>query len=121
MEMIKMIIADAKRDEQAAIADEKDSQEEYEKLLRDSFDGIKRNQRAITDKKALKADAESELGATNEELKDTEQELDELQMTNMQLHAECDYLVANFKARQQGRAGEIENIENAMAIMAGAK
>mmetsp|Transcript_22545 Transcript_22545/g.54765 ORF Transcript_22545/g.54765 Transcript_22545/m.54765 type:complete len:690 (-) Transcript_22545:37-2106(-) len=121
MEMIKMIIADAKRDEQAAIADEKDSQEEYEKLLRDSFDGIKRNQRSITDKKALKADAESELGSTQDELKDTEQELDELEMTNVQLHAECDYLVANFKVRQEARSAEIENIENAIAIMQGAK
>eukprot|EP00451_Oxyrrhis_marina_P001340 CAMPEP_0204269024 /NCGR_PEP_ID=MMETSP0468-20130131/15538_1 /ASSEMBLY_ACC=CAM_ASM_000383 /TAXON_ID=2969 /ORGANISM="Oxyrrhis marina" /LENGTH=685 /DNA_ID=CAMNT_0051244359 /DNA_START=94 /DNA_END=2151 /DNA_ORIENTATION=- len=121
MNMIEMIIADAKRLEKESIADEAEAQSDYEKLLRDSFGAITDAQRSIVDKTATKADADSQLSSAKSDLKRTDEELEELAATNAQLHGECDYLLKNFAVRQQKRTEEIESIEQAKAILAGAK
>jgi hypothetical protein len=121
MEMIRMIIADSKRDEQASIADETDAQQEYEKLLTDSFDAIEHNRRSVTDKKAIRAEAENDLVTEHANQKDTDNELEDISATSMQLHAECDFLVKNFVARRDARTGEIESIEQAIVTLEAAE
>jgi len=36
------------------------------------------------------------------------------------LHLECDWLLANFQARKDARAGEVESLKNAKAVLSGA-
>jgi chromosome segregation ATPase len=121
MTMIQMIIEDALRLEKESIHDEVDSQAEYEKLLRDSFQAISDAQRSIVEKTATKADADSQLAQAKGDLKHTDEQLELLAKTSLELHAECDYLIKNFQVRQQSREEEIESIGRAKAILLGAK
>merc|ERR1712061_642990 len=36
------------------------------------------------------------------------------------LHLDCDWLIANFQARKEARAGEVESLKNAKAVLSGA-
>jgi len=36
------------------------------------------------------------------------------------LHAECDWLLQYFDARKEARAGEVESLKNAKAVLSGA-
>merc|ERR1719262_600743 len=36
------------------------------------------------------------------------------------LHAECDFLIANFDTRKEARTNEIEGLKNAKAVLSGA-
>ena len=36
------------------------------------------------------------------------------------LHLECDWLTANFDARKEARAGEVESLKQAKAVLSGA-
>merc|ERR1711879_148450 len=36
------------------------------------------------------------------------------------LHLDCDWLIANFQTRKEARAGEVESLKNAKAVLAGA-
>mmetsp|Transcript_26087 Transcript_26087/g.67217 ORF Transcript_26087/g.67217 Transcript_26087/m.67217 type:complete len:688 (+) Transcript_26087:79-2142(+) len=120
MSLMQSIITDTKMLEQESISDEADSQEEYEKLLRDSFALIARNQRAITDYKERRADAKNELSVAEEDLGTTNDELEQLAKENADLHAECDYLLKNFATRKTARTEEIESIKQAKAVLSGA-
>mmetsp|Transcript_37590 Transcript_37590/g.90313 ORF Transcript_37590/g.90313 Transcript_37590/m.90313 type:complete len:688 (+) Transcript_37590:83-2146(+) len=120
MSLMQSIITDTKMLEQESISDEADSQEEYEKLLRDSFALIARNQRAITDNKERRAEARNDLGTAKEDLGATMDNLEGLAKENSDLHTECDYLLKNFAIRKQARTEEIEAIKTAKAILSGA-
>eukprot|EP00451_Oxyrrhis_marina_P002547 CAMPEP_0204253254 /NCGR_PEP_ID=MMETSP0468-20130131/1765_1 /ASSEMBLY_ACC=CAM_ASM_000383 /TAXON_ID=2969 /ORGANISM="Oxyrrhis marina" /LENGTH=685 /DNA_ID=CAMNT_0051226803 /DNA_START=62 /DNA_END=2119 /DNA_ORIENTATION=+ len=120
MSLMQSIITDTKMLEQESISDEADSQEEYEKLLRDSFALIARNQRAITDNKERRAEARNDLGTAKEDLGTTMDNLESLSKENSDLHTECDYLLKNFGIRKQARTEEIEAIKTAKAILSGA-
>jgi len=36
------------------------------------------------------------------------------------LHIECDWLIANYEMRKEARAGEVDALKNARAVLAGA-
>lgn len=43
-------------------------------------------------------------------------ELEQLAKYNAKLHADCDYLIKNFEARQEGRTAEIEALQSAKQV-----
>merc|ERR1719487_2520456 len=59
--MIDMLIADLDKDIQTSEVDEKDAQEEYEDFMADASEKRALDSKAITDKGAAKADAETQL------------------------------------------------------------
>mmetsp|Transcript_18648 Transcript_18648/g.41346 ORF Transcript_18648/g.41346 Transcript_18648/m.41346 type:complete len:679 (-) Transcript_18648:72-2108(-) len=120
MHMISMIVEDTQRMEKETISDEGEAQANYEKLLNDSFDAMARMRRSITDKSEVLAESKAELGRTKTDLKDTNAELEDLQATRMELHAACDYLIANYDPRLKARADEIDSINHAKAVLSGA-
>ena len=76
--------------------------------------------KSISQKEAARADLEGELqthtdnhAAANKELAATAEYIGGL-------HAECDWLVENYDARKDARAGESESLKNAKAVLAGA-
>mmetsp|Transcript_44645 Transcript_44645/g.95269 ORF Transcript_44645/g.95269 Transcript_44645/m.95269 type:complete len:729 (-) Transcript_44645:38-2224(-) len=119
--MIEMIIGDAKREEQEMISDERNAQEDYETMLRDSFDQIARNQRSISDRREALAQADVALNGAKGDLKMTDGELEHLGHTKADLHGDCDWLLESFKARQQELSDEMDAIDQAKAILSGAK
>merc|ERR1719247_2943897 len=112
MTMIRSIITDAKESEADTIKAENDAEAAYHSLLAESFSSVESNQRSITDKseqpgKAAAAGDKDAAVATAESLA----------ATKAQLHASCDYVLANFEVRQEARASEVESLQSAIAAL----
>jgi len=117
--MMNMLIGDIDKDTQAGTVDEKNAQAEYETLM-----GLSRGKRAedtklVADKEAAKADHEARLQRMTAEHKGTQKEAMSVAESIKDLHLECDWLVANYEARKSARAGEVDSLQNAKAILAG--
>merc|ERR1719380_453080 len=108
--MMDMMVADLDKEMQEIEVDEKNAQEEYEQFIADSAKKRATDSKAIEDKESAKADLEARLMkeamATHEFLAD--------------VHSDCDWLLNNFDARKQARAGELDALTKAKAVLSGA-
>merc|ERR1719231_1129386 len=95
---------------------ESEAQAAYEELVSDSNASIK-----SLSKTDAKVEAHKDLTQKTLDLKATERELSSLDKTNSDLHEECDFLTKNFDVRQQARAQEVESLQQAKTILAGAQ
>jgi len=120
VKMMDMMIADLDKEMQQAKTEENDAQSEYETFLANAKDKKAEDVKSNNDKKAAKADMESQLEKMDLELKATVKEAYAMTQTIGDLHAECDWLLSNYDSRKQARAGEIESLKNAKAVLSGA-
>merc|ERR1719421_1199703 len=120
MQMIQMIIEDAKRAEEEAVIDEQAAQTAYASFVTETNAVLDQAQKDVVNKSMAKAQAEGDLEETTESHKTTLADLEDLHKYNGQLHADCDYILKNFKIRQEARLQEIEAIQQAKAILSGA-
>merc|ERR1719161_2328466 len=103
------------------IAGEQDSQQAYENFMKDSNKSIEEYTKAISNMSADLAKAKEELVRTKEDLAANSVELEDLHATEASLHKSCDYLLKNFEVRQAARLDEIDGLNEAKAILSGAK
>merc|ERR1712232_1191811 len=96
------------------------AQSEYETFMADSAAKRADDTKSIAMKEASKADLGAEVqkltgerGATMKEGMATAEYIKDL-------HLDCDWLIANFQARKDARAGEVESLKNAKAVLSGA-
>merc|ERR1719213_1585720 len=120
MAMIDLLIADIDKDNQESEVEEKDAQKDYEKFMADAADKRAADSKSITDKQALKADTEEQLQADEDSKKSKTTEAMQTAKYIGELHAECDWLLKHYDARKAARAGEIESLEKAKDVLAGA-
>jgi len=118
--MIEDIIAESKKVEMAAFADETSSQQAYEGFIKDSNKSINALTKEISDKTEMKATASLDLQTSDESLKATVQELLGLAEIAQTIHNNCDFLLKNFEERQSKRSEEIDALNQAKAIFSGA-
>jgi len=118
--MITQIINDAKAMEAEAIHDEEDAQAAYESFVQETNNSITENNRNIVNKSQTKATAEGDKAQTEEQLSNTEIELEQLSNEKADLHKACDFVVKNFDIRQAARDEEVEALRQAKAILSGA-
>jgi len=118
--MIDMLIADLDKETQEATVIETESQKEYEKFMKDGAMKRITDSKAITDKEGAKADGEVALEAAKEEKGSKFKELMATEKYIASLHLECDWLIKNFDLRKEARAGEIDSLKKAKAVLAGA-
>merc|ERR1712232_83887 len=118
--MIDMLAQDLDKEMQEATTSENDAQTDYEKLMEDAKAKRAADSKSIAEKESSKAELEGELqthkggkAAANKELAATLEYISGL-------HGECDWLVENHEARKAARAGEVESLKNAKAVLAGA-
>merc|ERR1719236_77407 len=71
----------------------------------------------MKDKKAAKAALDQSLADNKKKLELTEEELHNLELYIVQLHTECDFLMANFEVRHEGRVDEETGLEEAETIV----
>merc|ERR1719240_1133299 len=103
--MVDMLVADLEKEVQEMEVDAKDAQGEYEQFMQDSAAKRAADSQSITEKEGHKAELETELerlaaettSKTNEAMATAEMLKD--------LHADCDWLLQNFDARKEARAG----------------
>merc|ERR550537_1598980 len=96
--------------------DEKDAQAEYEEFMKDSADRAA-DSKSIADKESAKADLEAEVEKLTAELKSTKMAAMDKYGYIKDLHLDCDWLLENFEARKAARAGEVESLKNAKAVL----
>merc|ERR1719160_2171263 len=121
MSMIEKLIYDAKDLEAESKKSEQEAQTQYETFLADTNAAVAELSKAVVTKSENKAKAEKELVETEEALGFTMTDLEDLAKYKAGLHDDCDYLLKNFMIRQEGRAAEIEALQQAKQILSGAQ
>jgi len=120
MAMMDMLVADLDKEMQESEVEEKDAQKEYEQFTKDAAEKRVMDSRSITEKEGAKADAEAllekETGERTDKMKES------LATVNFigSLHKDCDWLLQNFDVRKEARAGEVESLKKAKAVLSGA-
>jgi hypothetical protein len=118
--MLDMMIADLDKEITEIDTEEKENQAEYETFMKDSAAKRAADAKSIADKEAAKADSEASLIKTEEEKTSKTKEAMATAEYLSQLHGECDWLLTNFEMRKEARAGEVESLTKAKAVLAGA-
>merc|ERR1719240_161979 len=118
--MIDLLKADLAKEMQESQTEEKDDQADYEQMVEDSANKRAADSKSLAQKTGAKADAEAALVAANQGHKAKTAEA----MANAEyihnLHQECDWLISNFEVRKDARAGEVESLKTAKAVLSGA-
>jgi len=118
--MIDLLIKDLAKEMTEAETQEKDSQADYEQLMKDSVDKRTVDSKSLTEKRSAKADEEAALQAHTLARADGAKELMATDKYISSLHAECDWLLQYFDARKAARAGEVDSLKKAKAVLSGA-
>jgi len=118
--MLDLLVADVDKDTQTAQVDEKNAQSEYETFMSDSQAKRAGDSKSIADKEGVKAELEARLQKDGAEHEATGKEAYNTATTLKDLHLECDWLLSNFEARKTARAGEVDSLKNAKAVLSGA-
>lgn len=121
MALMDMIVGDLNKDTQAMESDEQRAQSDYEHLSSDLSKQVASSQKALNEATASKAKAEDDKQTAESELDMTEEELAGINQTIVDLHAKCDFILANFEERKAARETEVSGLGKAKAILAGAK
>jgi len=121
MNMIQGVIDESKAVETDAIAAETSSQQAYEGFIKDSNKSITNLTKELVAKTEAVAKADSEITGVKADLLSSLETLEDLTSYSKEVHLDCDYTLKNFDARQQARATEIDALNQAKAIVSGAR
>merc|ERR1719181_1042728 len=117
--MIDNLIHDAALLEKEAITDENTAQADYEAYVTDSNESMDAKIRSLTNLAETKATTETELQDTTTSSEQAAADLESLSAYAADLHKACDFTLKNFDIRQAARGGEIEALQQALAILSG--
>merc|ERR1719384_762417 len=120
MAMIDLLIKDLDKDMTEAETEEKDAQADYETMMKESSAKRVADSKSLADKQGSKADTEAALNGFEGDKKDTVGELMATMKYIQSLHSECDWLVKYYDVRKEARAGEIDSLVKAKAVLSGA-
>merc|ERR1719330_1688427 len=115
--MIDLLIADLAKELAEAKTQEKDSQADYEQMMKDSADKRALDTKSLTEKGAAKADVETALQAHKQASAEAGKESMLTAKYISSLHGECDGLLQYFYARKAPRAAEVESLNRAKAVL----
>jgi len=118
--MMDLLVAEIDKEITTAKLEEKDAQDDYEKLTTESSNKRSSDSKAMTDKNSAKAEMETELQATKDAKEATTTELKATMDYLHSLHKECDWLLENYSQRKEARASEIDAMGKAKAVLNGA-
>jgi len=118
--MIDLLISDLAKELAEAKTQEKDSQADYEQLMKDSAEKRTLDTKSLTEKGAAKADMETALQSHKQARAEGAKEAMLTAKYISSLHAECDWLLQYFDARKAARAAEVESLKRAKAVLSGA-
>jgi len=117
MGLMNDFITDLKTDMTESETSEKFQAKEYVRIMEDAHASRTQDVKSLNDKKATKAALDQQLADNKQKLELTEEELHNLELYIVQLHTECDFLMANFEVRHEGRVDEETGLEEAETIV----
>merc|ERR1719375_1243841 len=88
--------------------------------MKDAAEKRATDSKSLADKGKAKAETEADLDANTEEKGATTKTLMATLEHIQSLHAECDWLLQYFEVRKEARAGEVESLKTAKAVLSGA-
>jgi septal ring factor EnvC (AmiA/AmiB activator) len=118
--MMDLLLADLDKEIAEVETEEKENQKEYEQFMRESAAKRASDAKSLEDKESAKADLEGTLIKSQEEKAAKTKEAMNTAKYLGELHGDCDWLISNFETRKQARAGEVESLTNAKAVLSGA-
>merc|ERR1711979_76326 len=118
--MIDLLIKDLDKELTEAETNEKDAQADYAQCMKDSAAKRTTAARVLTEKNSAKADTEANLQAHTTAKAAGGKELMATMKYISSLHAECDWLLQYFDVRKEARAGEVDSLQRAKAVLSGA-
>jgi hypothetical protein len=118
--MVDLLIKDLDKELTEAATEEKNSQADYEELMSDAAEKRRTDSKALSEKNEAKADTEAALEAHNADKTSAVKELMATEKYIASLHSECDWLIQYFDVRKEARAGEIDSLKKAKAVLSGA-
>lgn len=118
--MIEKLIYDAREISAETRQNEADQQAAYDELVDDSNDTMNSHRKSIVSKSDTTIEAKRDLTRNKLDLKATGRELQKLAKLDTDLHQDCDFLLKNFRVRQQARSQEIESLQQSKNMLNGA-
>jgi hypothetical protein len=120
IQLLMKIIADAEMVESVLEKSEQKSQKDYATLAADTTASIQANRAAIAEMQGAVAEAEGGKSETEGSQLANEEARGKLHELLAAHHVDCDWLVKYFDVRRDARSEEMQAIEEAKAILAGA-
>merc|ERR1719326_397606 len=118
--LMDMMIEDLKTDHTEAKHAEETAQKDYETLMATSQESREKMAASITGKESSSAEWTEKIENAKTDQASTTEALGKLNELIAGLHAECDFLIANYDTRKEARTNEIEGLKNAKAVLSGA-
>merc|ERR1719327_1533992 len=118
--MMDLLIKDLAKEITEMETEEKLAQEDYVEFMAESAAKRAADTKSLGEKEAAKAGLEADLVKMVEEEKEKKAEAMATMDTLKDLHLECDWLMKNFELRKEARAGEVEALKAAKAVLSGA-
>merc|ERR1719420_1274346 len=118
--MMDMMAAELDKEIQEMEFEEKDSQAEFEEFVKVSADNRAADAKSIEEKESAKAGLEADIVDMEADKKATMKEAMAKGEYIADLHADCDWLVQNYETRKEARAGEVDALKKAKAVLSGA-
>jgi len=118
--MMDLLVKDLDKEMTEAEVSEKDAQADYEEMMSDSASKRQADSKSLQGKTSAKAELESSLEQHKEDKADASKELMATMKYIHSLHGECDWLLKYYDVRKEARAGEVESLKKAKAVLSGA-
>merc|ERR1712194_345848 len=118
--MVDLLIKGLDKEMTEASTDEKNSQSDYETMMSESAAKRTSDSKSLSGKVSTLADTEGELESLKESHKAAGREIMAVSKYIASLHAECDWLMQYHDVRKEARAGEIDSLGKAKAVLSGA-
>jgi septal ring factor EnvC (AmiA/AmiB activator) len=118
--MIRLLVADLDKEMTEAETSEKDSQADYEALMKESAEKRATDSKSLADKEGDKASLEGDLQSHKADLKEANTGLAATLKYIHSLHTECDWLIKYYDVRKEMRASEVDALGKAKAVLNGA-
>jgi septal ring factor EnvC (AmiA/AmiB activator) len=122
---IMAIMEEMKHDIELELADlkhnEQESQEDFDKLSRESGLAVKDKKKEITGRSEAKAAVDEKISIQTGVKKGYDDEVTSLDDKLTALHAQCDFLLENYEERKKARGQEMEGLSKSKAVLEGAK
>jgi len=108
---------DLKTDMTESETEEKFAAKEYVRIMADAQKSRAGDVESLNQKKSTKASVTEKLVSNKQLHETTDEEIHNLQLYLVQIHAECDFLMRNFEARHEGRVESETGLESAETIV----
>eukprot|EP00931_Biecheleriopsis_adriatica_P109656 TRINITY_DN8390_c0_g1_i1.p1 TRINITY_DN8390_c0_g1~~TRINITY_DN8390_c0_g1_i1.p1 ORF type:complete len:705 (-),score=244.19 TRINITY_DN8390_c0_g1_i1:61-2175(-) len=115
--MLDMLVNDIEKEMAVAKTEENDAQEEYEQTLKEAAKKREADLALAAEKAGEKAEVEGDMSEESSQAKSAQEQSTAATKFAADLHAQCDWLLANFELRKDARSEEKENLIRAKTVL----